>query len=88
LVSLAVIVNLIGSTTTTAGLRVRSEIDHRTYPAGTVVTDEQMAQVQLEPHGFHGDWKYTIRPAKSEVRTDRSKYFLLNPVGLPKSWLV
>jgi transposase len=62
LVSLAAIVSLIGSTTTAAGLRVRSEIDHGSYPKGTVVTDEQMAQVNLKPHGFHGDWNYTIRP--------------------------
>lgn len=67
LVSLAVIVNLIGSTTTVAGLRVRSEIDHGSYPQGMVVTDEQMAQVNLKPHGFHGDWNYTIRPAKRQA---------------------
>ena len=64
LVSLAVIVSLIGSTTTAAGLRVRSEIDHGSYPQGTVVTDEQMARVNLKRHGFHGDWNYTIRPRK------------------------
>lgn len=65
LVSLAVIVSLIGSTTTAAGLRVRSEVDHGSYPQGTVVTDEQMARVNLKPHRFHGDWNYTIRPRKS-----------------------
>jgi hypothetical protein len=64
LVSLAAIVNLIGSTTTAAGLRVRSEIDPGSYPKGTVVTDKQMAQVNLKPHRFHGDWNYTIRPRK------------------------
>ena len=64
LASLAVIVSLIGSTTTAAGLRVRSEIDHGSYPKGTVVADEQMAQVNLKPHSFHGDWNYTIRPRK------------------------
>jgi hypothetical protein len=64
LVSLAVIVSLIGSTTTAAGLRVRSEIDHGSYPQGTVVTSEQMAQVNLKPHRFHGDWNYTIHPRK------------------------
>ena len=46
LTSLAVIVSLIGTTTPAAGLRVRSEIDHGPYPKGTVVTDEQMAQVK------------------------------------------
>ena len=68
LVSLAVIISLIGSTTTAAGLRVRSEIDHGSYPKGTVVTDEQLAQVKLKPHRFHGDWNYTIRPRKGKVK--------------------
>jgi hypothetical protein len=62
LVSLAVIVSLIGSTTTAAGLRVRSEIDHGSYPKGTVVCDQQMARIRLQPHSFHGEWNYTIRP--------------------------
>ena len=62
LVSLAVIVSLIGSTTTTAGLRVRSEIDKGNYAKGVVLTDEQMAKLNLERHSFHGDWNYTIHP--------------------------
>ena len=62
LVDLATIVTLIGETTTAAGLHVRSEIDHGQYPNGVVITDEQMARVQLTPHAFHGDWNYTIRP--------------------------
>ena len=39
LTSLATIVSLIGSTTTTTGLRVRSEIDKRSYPKGVTVSD-------------------------------------------------
>ncbi|MGI0070945.1 MAG: ISAzo13-like element transposase-related protein, partial [Thermoplasmata archaeon] len=62
LVSLAVIVSLIASTTSTTGLRVRLELDKGRYPDGVKVTDEQMAGIQLEPHRFHGDWNYTIRP--------------------------
>ena len=62
LTSLAVIVSLIASTTTKTGLRVRSEIDPGQYPQGIVVSDEQMAQVNLEPEEFHGDWNYTIHP--------------------------
>ena len=65
LVSLAAVVNLIGTTTTATGLRVRSEIDKRSYPKGVVVTDEQMEHVKLSPHTFHGDWNYTIRPTKA-----------------------
>jgi transposase len=62
LTSLATIVSLIGSTTTTAGLRVRSEIDKNTYPQGVAPTDQQVAQVNIERHSFHGDWNYTIHP--------------------------
>jgi hypothetical protein len=61
LVSLAAIVNLIADTHTETGLRVRSEIDHRRYPAGVTVTDEQMARINLQPDPFHGDWNYVIR---------------------------
>jgi indole-3-glycerol phosphate synthase len=61
-VSLAVVVSLIGTTTSTAGLRVRSEIDKARYPDGVKVSDAQMASVLLEPHEFQGDWNYTIRP--------------------------
>jgi transposase len=66
LVSLAAIVSLIGSTRTDAGLRVRSEIDRNSYPMGVVVTDDQMAQVLLQPHRFHEEWNYTIRPRRSK----------------------
>ena len=62
LTSLAAIVSLIGSTKTTTGLRVRSEIDKRSYPKGVTVGDEQMAQINLKRHAFHGDWNYTIHP--------------------------
>jgi hypothetical protein len=41
LVSLAAIVSLIGNTHTRSGLRVRSEVDARQYPAGVRITDAQ-----------------------------------------------
>lgn len=70
LVDLATIVSLIGSTHSTSGLRVRSEIDRGHYPEGVTVTDAQMARVRLERHRFHGDWNYTIHPArKTEHRS-------------------
>jgi hypothetical protein len=65
LVSLVAIVNLIASTRTAAGLRIRSEIDRGCYPQGVVVTDQQMAQVHLQPHRFHGEWNYTLRPTRA-----------------------
>ena len=65
LVSLAVIVNLIGATRTTAGLRVRCELDRGAYPKGQAISDAQMAHLTLTPHRFRGDWNYTIHPLRS-----------------------
>ena len=62
LVSVATIVSLIAATQTTTGLRIRSEIDQRTYAKGVRITDEQMERLNLERHAFHGDWNYTIHP--------------------------
>ena len=62
LVSLAVIVNLIASTRTQEGLRVRCELDKGQYPKGQEVSDKQMTQIRLAPHRFHPDWNYTIHP--------------------------
>ena len=64
LVSYQTIVQLIAATTTKAGLEVRSELDTNTYPAGVKITDEQMSQVHLQRHDFHGEWNYTIRPGR------------------------
>jgi hypothetical protein len=62
LVSLAVIVSLIASTRTAAGLRVRCELDRGRYPKGQDVSDAKLATIDLEPQRFHGDWNYTIHP--------------------------
>ena len=55
-----VVVNLIGSTTTSTGLRVRAERDTGTYPLGTKIKDRELAAVPMVPHEFHPKWNYTI----------------------------
>jgi transposase len=62
LVSVEAIVELIGNTRTREGLQVKTAIDSNTYEAGIKVSDNQLAQVRLQPHKFHGDWNYTIVP--------------------------
>jgi len=62
LVSHEVIVNLIGSTTTATGLRIRAELDPNLYPTGIRVTDDEMATVRIQKADFHGDWNYTVIP--------------------------
>jgi hypothetical protein len=58
------IVNLISKTTTTTGLKVSCRLDHRRYPVGRKVTDEEWAKISLHRDDFHGDWNYTIRPRR------------------------
>jgi Rhodopirellula transposase DDE domain len=62
LVSLEVIVNLIGNTTTRSGLTVQAELDTGAYPTGVKIADADFGAVQLQPAAFHGDWNYTIVP--------------------------
>jgi hypothetical protein len=57
-----IVVNLIGSTTTTTGLQVHAELDPNIYEKGMKVTDEELAQVNITPSRFHGEWNYVIRP--------------------------
>ena len=62
LVSRDVIVQLIGSTTTRAGLTIRADLDTATDPTGLKVSNAELAAVHLEPADFHGEWNYTILP--------------------------
>ena len=58
----AAIVNMIASTRTRTGLKVRCVLDTHHYPKAVKVSDAQMQQLRLSPHDFHGDWNYTIAP--------------------------
>ena len=60
----ATIVNLIGSTKTKEGLKIRCELDIKNYAKGIKVSDAQLEKVNLKKHKFHGDWNYTIHPNK------------------------
>ena len=62
LVSYAAIVQLIGSTKTDRGLRIRAEVDESEYPTKEIVTPEQLARVRLRPAEFRGEWNYAILP--------------------------
>jgi hypothetical protein len=58
----ATIVNLIGSTRTEGGLKVRCMLDRRVYPTKVKISETQMRTVNFRPDAFHGEWNYTIRP--------------------------
>jgi transposase len=63
LISHQVIVKLIAGTRTATGLKVRAVLDRNTYAAGIKPDKKAVADVQLRPASFHGDWNYTILPA-------------------------
>jgi hypothetical protein len=62
LVSYRVIVELISATTTKTGLTVRCELDPGQYPRGIIVSDAEMAAINIKRAEFHGEWNYTISP--------------------------
>lgn len=62
LVTHQVIVELIAATTTRTGLQVHSRLDERHYPTAQRVSDKQLANVNLEPDSWYGEWNYTIYP--------------------------
>ena len=65
LVSYRTIIELISATTTASGLSIRAEQDLNHYETGTKVSDEELANIPLKRHEFHGDWNYTIAQSDS-----------------------
>ena len=63
LLSRAVIINLIGNTTTETGLTINAQIDTNSYPIGIKISNEELAMLNITKHKFHGDWNYTIAPS-------------------------
>ncbi len=55
------VVQLIGSTTTRTGLKVKARLDRRKYSTGIQVNDSVIDALNLTPSEFHGEWNYTLR---------------------------
>ena len=62
LISYLVIVQLIASATTDAGLAVACRLDENHYEKGIKVTDAEMDALNIQFAAFHGEWNYTIAP--------------------------
>jgi hypothetical protein len=65
LISHEVIVNLIARTTTTKGLHIKAALDKRSYPTGVKIDDARMASLNMTTDKFHGEWNYTLAPARA-----------------------
>ena len=58
LASRELVVNLIASTSTLQGIKIKAGLDKNTNEAGTKVTGEEMSSLSVEPDNFHGEWNY------------------------------
>ena len=61
------VVRLITGTTTAKGLKVTCRLDHRKYPVGRRITNEEYLLINLKPDKFHGEWNYTILPKSRKL---------------------
>jgi transposase len=64
LTDIRTIVELIAATTTHTGLTVQAIADPTTYKTGIKYNTETFNKLPIEPHHWHGDWNYTIKPTK------------------------
>lgn len=67
LVDLKTVVELIGNTTTTKGLKINARIDPKVYEKGRKISNEEFKLIAIEPNKFHGEWNYTIRPQETKM---------------------
>ena len=65
LTSFEAVVNLIGSTRTRKGLRVKAQLDKNRYPTAVEITKTDMKRLALQRDEFHGDWNYRFDPRRS-----------------------
>ena len=65
LVSYEAVVDLIGNTKTRTGLKVKAILDKNSYETGQKVSNEEMQELRLKIHPFHGNWNYTLHPRRA-----------------------
>ena len=66
LIDIQTVIDLIGSTTTEQGLKVKCVLDERDYPTGIKVQDEDYERIDIERIDPMPDWNYIIRGYKNE----------------------
>ncbi|MFD2053198.1 hypothetical protein ACFSQT_08795 [Mesorhizobium calcicola] len=59
------VVELIGATSTKAGLKVESALDTRSYQKGIKVSNAEMKRLDITSDQFHPEWNYSIKPGRS-----------------------
>lgn len=62
LIDFETVVNMISSTTTKSGLKIKAFLDTNNYETGNKISDEQMEALNLKFHEINPQWNYTIIP--------------------------
>jgi Rhodopirellula transposase DDE domain len=60
--SFETVVNMISATKTKQGQRIQAMLDPGVYETGVKITDEQMKQLNLQPHRRNPEWNYSLLP--------------------------
>ena len=60
--TISIIINLISSTSTETGLKVKCGLDTKQYQTGIKIDDEKLKEVNIVKNDFHGEWNYIIMP--------------------------
>ena len=76
-----VIISLIGSTSTSKGLRIQAALDAGQYPTGVKVTKTEMQELRIERSDFHGEWNYMILPHDSPRLNPRTNAKIRNVIS-------
>jgi hypothetical protein len=58
------VINLIGTTRTKSGLKVKAVLDLNKYETGIKISNEEMKQLQIHRHKTHPEWNYTLSPRR------------------------
>ena len=62
LINFETVVNLIGGTRTSTGLKVKAVLDTNQYDTSVEVSKDDIDQLRLKRHKLHPDWNYTLLP--------------------------
>jgi len=60
LTTIQIIIDLISSTKTEKGLKVKAVFDDKLYPKGIVVSEKEINKINILRNEFHGEWNYVI----------------------------
>ena len=66
LVSFETVVNMISATKTKQGLRIQAVLDKGRYETGVKISNEQMKELNLQPHRQNPEWNYSLLPRSEQ----------------------